>query len=257
MAASPPEPLLSVSQAARLLGVHANTIRSWTDAGRLTAYRINERGDRRYRRSDVISLLVEEHLPTAAAPGTPVAQGEDGELAIFSRIAAELSASTLPSGVANAAVQGLRGHLAIEHAAVYAVDTDDAVLELGARAGFAGLELTVPADDPRGWPSGPGMAVLPLRAGTSVVGLLILGSAAADSMSEPLQRSLTSSIASHLANARLLVRSRLEVRRARALRAVTKELTENLDLSRVVADIVERTRTMFGADRAGIWLFDG
>ncbi|MEP7081885.1 MAG: GAF domain-containing protein [Chloroflexota bacterium] len=256
MSVSPPESLLSVSQAARLLGVHANTIRAWTDAGRLTAYRINARGDRRYRRSDVGSLLVEEHVD-AAGTTTRTARGEDGELAVFSRIAAELSASTLPSGVANAAVQGLRGHLALEHAAVYAVDADDAILELAARAGFAGLEPTVPADDPRGWPSGPGMAVLPLRAGTSVVGLLVLEADAAERMSEPLQRSLTSSIAAHLANARLLVRSRLEVRRARALRSVTKELTENLDLSRVVADIVERTRTMFGADRAGIWLFDG
>lgn len=257
MSVSPSESLLSVSQAARLLGVHANTIRAWTDAGRLTAYRINDRGDRRYRRSDVGSLLVEEHAGAEVAATTPAAGGEDGELEVFSRIAAELSASTIPSGVAHAAVQSLRGHLGLERAAVYAVDTDDAILELGARAGFAGLEPTVPADNPRGWPSGPGMAVLPLRAGTSVVGLLILEADATVRMSEPFQLSLTSSIASHLANARLLVRSRLEVRRARALRAVTKELTENLDLSRVVTDIVERTRTMFGADRAGIWLFDG
>ena len=257
MSVSPPESLLSVSQAARLLGVHANTIRAWTDAGRLTAYRINDRGDRRYRRSDVGSLLVERHADPAVGTTAPAAGGEDGELAVFSRIAAELSASNLPSGVANAAVQGLRGHLAVERAAVYAVDSDDAVLELSARAGFVGLEPTVPADDPRAWPSGPEMAVLPLRAGPSVVGLLVLEADAAARMSEPFQRSLTSSIASHLANARLLVRSRLEVRRARALRAVTKELTGNLDLTRVVADIVERTRTMFGADRAGIWLFDG
>ena len=31
--------------AARLLGVHANTVRAWTDQGRLTCIRINERGD--------------------------------------------------------------------------------------------------------------------------------------------------------------------------------------------------------------------
>ncbi len=52
------EPLLSVAQAAMLLGVHPNTIRSWTDAGRLTAFRINARGDRRFRRDDVARLLV-------------------------------------------------------------------------------------------------------------------------------------------------------------------------------------------------------
>ena len=49
--------LLSVAQAATLLGVHPNTIRLWTAAGRLTAYRINARGDRRFRRVDVEHLL--------------------------------------------------------------------------------------------------------------------------------------------------------------------------------------------------------
>ena len=43
--------LVSVAQAAALLGVHPNTIRAWTDAGRLPAFRINARGDRRYRRA--------------------------------------------------------------------------------------------------------------------------------------------------------------------------------------------------------------
>src|SRR5919108_4997518 len=51
--------LLTVAQAATLLGVHPNTIRTWTDAGRLTAYRINARGDRRFRRGDVERLLAE------------------------------------------------------------------------------------------------------------------------------------------------------------------------------------------------------
>jgi excisionase family DNA binding protein len=36
---------LTVTAAARLLGVHANTVRAWTDQGRLPCLRINERGD--------------------------------------------------------------------------------------------------------------------------------------------------------------------------------------------------------------------
>lgn len=248
------DPLLTVSQAARILGVHANTIRTWTEGGRLTAYRINERGDRRYRASDVRALLVEDR----AGAGPQVApRDEDAELAVFSRIATALSSSSLPSGVANAAVQGLRLHYGLERAAVYAADADDAVLDLAANAGFTNLEPSVPADDPHRWPAGREMAVLPLRAGRAVVGLLVLDADAATAMSEPFVHSLTASIAAHLANARLLVRSRLEVRRARALRAVTQELTGNLDLSGVVEDIIERTRSMFGAQRAGIWLFDG
>lgn len=48
---------LSVTGAARLLGVHPNTVRVWTDHGRLRCLRINERGDRRYRVADLRAFL--------------------------------------------------------------------------------------------------------------------------------------------------------------------------------------------------------
>ena len=62
------EALVSVAQAAALLGVHPNTVRSWSDAGRLPAYRINARGDRRYRSGDVQRLLAEGTGPEADPP---------------------------------------------------------------------------------------------------------------------------------------------------------------------------------------------
>jgi diguanylate cyclase (GGDEF)-like protein len=46
-----------VTKAARLLGVHPNTIRAWSDQGRLRYYRINPRGDRRYRLGDLQRFL--------------------------------------------------------------------------------------------------------------------------------------------------------------------------------------------------------
>ncbi|MCU0482809.1 MAG: GAF domain-containing protein, partial [Chloroflexi bacterium] len=52
-----PDATLSVTKAARVLGVHPNTIRSWSDQGRLPYYRINERGDRRYRLGDLQRFL--------------------------------------------------------------------------------------------------------------------------------------------------------------------------------------------------------
>jgi diguanylate cyclase (GGDEF)-like protein/excisionase family DNA binding protein len=55
-----PRPLdatLTVTRAAEVLGVHANTVRAWSDAGRLRYYRINPRGDRRYRLSDLHRFL--------------------------------------------------------------------------------------------------------------------------------------------------------------------------------------------------------
>ncbi|MGP1673727.1 MAG: helix-turn-helix domain-containing protein, partial [Candidatus Limnocylindrales bacterium] len=72
----PPRPTdatLSVTKAARLLGVHPNTVRSWSDAGRLRFYRINPRGDRRYRLGDLQRFLsAAERLPTHPPPGAPV-----------------------------------------------------------------------------------------------------------------------------------------------------------------------------------------
>ena len=53
----PIDATLSVTKAARLLGVHPNTIRTWSDAGRLRYFRINSRGDRRYRLGDLQRFL--------------------------------------------------------------------------------------------------------------------------------------------------------------------------------------------------------
>lgn len=61
----PTDATLSVTKAARLLGVHPNTIRAWSDQGRLRYYRINPRGDRRYRLGDLERFL-------DAAEGNPV-----------------------------------------------------------------------------------------------------------------------------------------------------------------------------------------
>ena len=53
----PLEELFSVGDAARILGVHPNTIRVWTAQGLLKAYRLGRRGDRRIPRSEIEKLL--------------------------------------------------------------------------------------------------------------------------------------------------------------------------------------------------------
>ncbi len=50
-------PMLTTSDVARLLGLHVNTVRRWTDKGILNGYRIGSRGDRRYRQGDILSFL--------------------------------------------------------------------------------------------------------------------------------------------------------------------------------------------------------
>jgi excisionase family DNA binding protein len=51
--------MLTVRQVARLLHVHPNTLRRWSNNGRINAYRINPRGDRRFKREDVARFLAE------------------------------------------------------------------------------------------------------------------------------------------------------------------------------------------------------
>ncbi len=52
-------PMLTVRGVARLLHVHANTVRRWSDRGIIKSYRITQRGDRRFRREDIARFLAE------------------------------------------------------------------------------------------------------------------------------------------------------------------------------------------------------
>ncbi len=52
-------PMLTVKDVARLLHIHVNTARRWSDQGIIKSYRITRRGDRRFRREDIIRYLAE------------------------------------------------------------------------------------------------------------------------------------------------------------------------------------------------------
>ncbi len=51
--------MLTTRDVARLLSVHVNTVRRWSNQGLLKSYRIGPRGDRRFRREDVDGFLTE------------------------------------------------------------------------------------------------------------------------------------------------------------------------------------------------------
>jgi putative resolvase len=51
--------MLPVSEVARLLHIHPNTLRRWSKEGKIRAYRINRRGDRRFKREEVARFLTE------------------------------------------------------------------------------------------------------------------------------------------------------------------------------------------------------
>jgi len=50
--------LLTIRQAAEILNVHVETLRRWDKGGKLKAFRVNERGDRRYKPEDIESYLI-------------------------------------------------------------------------------------------------------------------------------------------------------------------------------------------------------
>ena len=49
--------LLSVGQAAEVLGVHPDTLRRWGAGGLLRVYRVGPRRDRRCHRSEIVRLI--------------------------------------------------------------------------------------------------------------------------------------------------------------------------------------------------------
>jgi diguanylate cyclase (GGDEF)-like protein/excisionase family DNA binding protein len=77
----PIDATLTVTKAARLLGVHPNTVRAWSDAGRLRYYRINPRGDRRYRLGDLQRFLAAAESGAADPTGLAAVPGLGGRRA--------------------------------------------------------------------------------------------------------------------------------------------------------------------------------
>ncbi|HEX2194324.1 MAG TPA: GAF domain-containing protein, partial [Candidatus Limnocylindria bacterium] len=254
------EPLLSVAQAAALLGVHPNTIRVWTEAGRLAAYRINARGDRRYRRSDVEALLAEGADNGEGAADATEPAGRDAEMAVLVRLAQGTGASTTVAAVCRSAIEAIRANLAVPRVAIYLRRDGSSAALLETHAGYRVSppeELTDgrAADDV----TDPLREVVSLRSGGEELGALFLE----DEPGGPLSRVRTaflrvvaSAVAADIQQARALARARREVTRARALRHVTQELTGQLDLNAVLDDIVDRTRSLFDAEQAGLWLLD-
>ena len=102
----PPDATLSVTKAARLLGVHPNTIRAWSDQGRLRYYRINPRGDRRYRLGDLQRFLASASGTAELAPARGMAHRR--------RSAIGLAATAVdPSELRTDGAPGGQAHLAL------------------------------------------------------------------------------------------------------------------------------------------------
>jgi excisionase family DNA binding protein len=51
--------MLTVREVSRLFHIHPNTLRRWSNDGRIKAYRITPRGDRRFRREEIARFLAD------------------------------------------------------------------------------------------------------------------------------------------------------------------------------------------------------
>jgi excisionase family DNA binding protein len=51
--------MLTIREVARLLHVHPNTLRRWSNNGTIRAYRITARGDRRFKREEIAQFLAD------------------------------------------------------------------------------------------------------------------------------------------------------------------------------------------------------
>ena len=143
-----PRPLdatLTVTRAADVLGVHANTVRAWSDAGRLRYYRINPRGDRRYRLSDLHRFLAASDAsgPAMDLDDRPAANRRRGSalppeesvsladhqsmLALAGQLSAISAgavrdAITSPDAPVNAALRAIRDALGAIHVSAWRLD---------------------------------------------------------------------------------------------------------------------------------------
>jgi len=53
--------MLTTAEVARLLHVHPNTVRRWSNKGMFHAYRLGTRGDRRFNRKDIERFMMEHN----------------------------------------------------------------------------------------------------------------------------------------------------------------------------------------------------
>ncbi|PIP56729.1 DNA-binding protein [candidate division WWE3 bacterium CG22_combo_CG10-13_8_21_14_all_39_12] len=51
------ETLVKITEAAKILNVHPNTLRKWDNKGILVAIRFGERKDRRYKKEDIEQFI--------------------------------------------------------------------------------------------------------------------------------------------------------------------------------------------------------
>ncbi len=289
----PGDATLNVAKAATVLGVHPNTVRAWSEAGRLRYYRINDRGDRRYRLSDLQRFLsaAEAAVPADITDLAPIrGLRRDGQATLTETTAgldllADLAEiASFPSGLDTALDEACRrirlttgaalvgvwerrpGGLVpratdAEGAGVTALRSIPPGRTLFARALESDQPVHARPGDPQVSPIlgiGTDELVVALPGGDTPWGVLVL--AGAMELGPDDGRSLATAIARTLGvlvrGASAAEQAAARLRRSEALRRVATDLLSRLDVADVIRDLSDHARVLFGADRVAVILRD-
>jgi diguanylate cyclase (GGDEF)-like protein/excisionase family DNA binding protein len=117
---------LPITRAARLLGVHPNTLRAWADQGRIRCLRVNERGDRRFLVEDLHAFMRAAESERSAEAMAP---GPDWEAQVDSiaRLGTRLNHLSSAVDIGTAICHGLRELVDYHNVRVYRVVGEDVV----------------------------------------------------------------------------------------------------------------------------------
>jgi hypothetical protein len=276
--------------------VHANTVRAWSAAGRLRYYRINERGDRRYRLADLQRFLAAAASgPAHAAVPTPPGRALVRRAGLSAATLAETPAgldlladlaevASFPSGLDPSLEEACRRIRSTTGAALVgiwerrpaglvprAVDVEGTGITAVRRIppGHNLLTLAFESSEPVHARPGTGGPPPVLGIGTDELavaipggeapwGVLVLAGAVqlGPDDGRRLARAIARTLGVLVRGAGAAEQAAGRLRRSEALRRVATDLASRLDVGDVVRDLSDHARVLFGADRVAVVLRD-
>jgi diguanylate cyclase (GGDEF)-like protein len=241
-----------------MLGVHANTVRSWTDQGMLSCLRINNRGDRRYLRSELERFLAQAG-DAANHSRTESESDADSVTRTLSRVAQAVAASEdVPSAV-GAVADALCSERYYTGATLVGADGQTTRL-VGRTISDRRLvdqvrEARRPQIGRARQSDGSYRAGIPVADGSGKLDVMLLeGGAQSQTSDEPR---LLAGVAAQLQMAGHVVErlgdARERERRADLMMMASAEFGSQLETSHVLGQLMDRTAELFDVDRAGIY----
>ena len=261
--------------AARLLGVHANTVRAWTDQGRLRCLRINLRGDRRYTPQD-LQLFLARAGRAAPGPLRPAPTSDQPARAGGGAL------STAPAAVHSGLTAGALRRVA----ELCATDAEPPELLTGvaailAQAGYADAALVPAAGGSRplvgraltdeglarrarrndeilaGRLTRDGVRAFALPLGATPTADVLLLQRVEEAALDPEQEfdllaAVRAQLSGALAGRRRAQQLLEERRRLTILQAISGEISQQLDLERILRRLLKYSSELFAADHAGV-----